>query len=175
MVNTARCCVKHVSGKLLLMRYSTREFPPYRYTPGMNPHPVVSEQGHSYGNEDPDFERDSTAAQEHFDYGLDLINHAYFWEAHEVFEFLWKQWPRESREARILQALILVAVAQLHGRRGKHGTAIKVATMGLDKIADIEGVYRRLMVLDIRRSLEQVQARGELVEDLFIPIHVGPV
>ncbi|NRA39803.1 MAG: DUF309 domain-containing protein [Planctomycetes bacterium] len=156
------------------MRYSSRAFPPYRYTPGKNPHPVISEQGHSYGHDDPDFQRDSAAAQAHFDYGLDLINHAYFWEAHEVFEFLWKQWPRDSREARILQALILVAVSQLHGRRGKNATAIKVAAMGLEKIAGIKGGYRRLAVLDIQRALEQVKARGELVDDLFIPIHVDP-
>jgi len=30
-------------------RYSSQDFPPYRYVPGLHPHPTNSPEGHSYG------------------------------------------------------------------------------------------------------------------------------
>ena len=33
-------------------RYSSPDFPPYRYVPGLHPHPTNSPEGHSYGEED---------------------------------------------------------------------------------------------------------------------------
>ena len=33
-------------------RYSSLDFPPYRYVPGLHPHPTNSPDGHSYGEED---------------------------------------------------------------------------------------------------------------------------
>ena len=33
-------------------RYTTKNFPIYRFVPGLHPHPVNSPEGHSYGLED---------------------------------------------------------------------------------------------------------------------------
>jgi predicted metal-dependent hydrolase len=44
-------------------------------------------------------------------YGIDLFNHGYYWEAHEVWEWLWNQAGRSGPQADFLKALIKLAAA----------------------------------------------------------------
>jgi uncharacterized protein len=91
-----------------------RALPPYRFVSGLNPHPVRHPDGHSHGvSEDyvllhPGRWMDSME----YLYGIDLYHHAYFWEAHEEWEGLWKLAERGSQRL-YLQALIKLSVAQL--------------------------------------------------------------
>lgn len=50
--------------------------------------------------------------------GCDLYNHAYWWEAHEAWEGLWRVVPNPSRQRRFLQGLIQVSAASLKLRMG---------------------------------------------------------
>ena len=38
-------------------RYTSQDFPPYRYVPGLHPHPTNSPDGHSYDEEDEEHKK----------------------------------------------------------------------------------------------------------------------
>ncbi|MGE3809410.1 MAG: DUF309 domain-containing protein [Gemmataceae bacterium] len=44
-------------------------------------------------------------------FGIDLFNHGYYWEAHEVWEGLWNQAGRTGPQADFLKALIQLGAA----------------------------------------------------------------
>ena len=90
-------------------RYSARPLPAYRHRPGRTPHPLRDPRGHSYASQGPDFApldpSDWARCEGHL-HAVDLFNHGYWWEAHEVWEELWRGFERGDATARILQGLI---------------------------------------------------------------------
>ena len=98
-----------------------RAFPPYRYVPGVNPHPRQSPQGHSYGKADevpPYLPPERWRENETYLYGIDLYHAGYLWESHEAWEALWhltdKKGPEgQCPEAQFLQGLIQNSAALL--------------------------------------------------------------
>jgi hypothetical protein len=51
-------------------------------------------------------------------YGFDLLNHGYYWEAHEVWETLWHACGRTGPVADCVKALIKLAAAGVKVREG---------------------------------------------------------
>ena len=102
-----------------VVRYCpNRPLPPYRFVPGLHPHPTRHPAGHSYAPAAPLHGRaawDPSAWRTLDDWlsGVDRFNTFYFWEAHEAWEGLWAAVPRDSRPARTLQGLIQIAAALL--------------------------------------------------------------
>ncbi len=106
-------------------RLSDRPFPRYRFVPGLNPHPVAHPDGHSYGEEPPalvaeaaDLRRDWRLSP-HYRFGIDLYNFAYWWEAHETWEGLWRCFAPGDPIRHALQAMIQVSAAQLKRHVGQ--------------------------------------------------------
>ncbi len=96
-------------------------FPSYSYVPGMYPHPVNNPEGHSYGVkpqivDEPDPHRWYESPR--YLYGIDLFNHGYYWEAHEVWEELWNACGRIGQTAMLLKGLIKLAAAGVKVREG---------------------------------------------------------
>lgn len=113
-----------------------RPLPPYAYVPGgPHPHPVRDPGGHSRdlpepGPLDPARWRDS----DDYLWAIDLYNAGYPWEAHEVWEGLWRQAdPGPDRE--LLQALIQLAAAAVQLRRGRPDGAARVIARARDHLA----------------------------------------
>ncbi len=103
-----------------LPRYSgTRPLPAYAFTPGVNPHPTRAPQGHSYG-------RAPEPLDSAFDWGVDLYNHGYAWEAHEAWEDLWRAEEPGSAAAAFVRGLIQCAAACLKVRLGRHDAARRI-------------------------------------------------
>ena len=98
-----------------------RDLPPYTYVPGRAPHPIADPAGHSYGRTIT-----CAAAPESSDwrdcpdylYGIDLFNHGYYWEAHEVWEAVWIAAGRRGPAADFLKGLIKLAAAGVKCREG---------------------------------------------------------
>lgn len=98
-----------------------RPFPAYSYVPGRFPHPLSDPQGHSFGTKPqrfhpPDPERWHLCQP--YRYGIDLFNHGYYWEAHEVWEGLWHACGRSGPTAQFLKGLIHLAAAGVKVRQG---------------------------------------------------------
>jgi len=118
------------------VRYSSREFPPYRYVPGIHPHPTNSPEGHSYADEDEEHEAwSSDLWRDNGDYlfGIDLYNYHYYWEAHEAWEGLWIAAVRNSSEHRFLQGLIKCVAALLKIRMANYEIQDLIGARNLSK------------------------------------------
>jgi predicted metal-dependent hydrolase len=54
---------------------------------------------------------------------MDLFDQRYFWEAHEAWEGLWHQLPRQAPRAQLLQGLIQISAAVLKSHLGEERAA----------------------------------------------------
>lgn len=103
--------------------------PPYRHRPGRTPHPERNPAGHRFLERLPPgllpAEPVSLAALPDaalFRYGEQLFRAGYWWEAHAVWEELWRAAAPKTPERAVLRAFIQLAAAALRealgGRRG---------------------------------------------------------
>ncbi len=103
-------------------RYSEEPLPPYRYVPGGDlPHPVTDPAGHFAGRAF----RAATVSplawmvDPLWLFGVDLFNQQYFWEAHEVWEPLWKGLDKAEPPGMMIQGLMQCAGGLLKVRAGE--------------------------------------------------------
>jgi hypothetical protein len=83
---------------------------------GVTPHPTENPKGHSYGQRLQPKERINPQRwydNETYLYGIDLYNYAYWWEAHEAWESLWKGVKTEFVLDHFFQGLIKISAAFL--------------------------------------------------------------
>ncbi|OAI41171.1 hypothetical protein AYO40_03770 [Planctomycetaceae bacterium SCGC AG-212-D15] len=129
-------------------------FPPYTFVPGVGPHPRSDPRGHSHG-ESPEsaapVDADDWRSSRAYLRGIDLFNHGYYWEAHEVWEMLWLAHGRKGAIADFLKALIQLAAA---GVKAKEGIAEGVRRHAL-RAAELlhQESEGRLLGMDIARLL----------------------
>lgn len=141
-------------GKRDVRRYSARPFPPYRYLPGLHPHPTRHPAGHSYEaspklNRHAPWSTDEWRTLDDWLYGVDLFNWFYFWEAHEAWEGLWAATERESAGHTMLQGLIQIAAALLKAHMGVVLGARVLAAQGLERLDRAAVTHPALLGLDL--------------------------
>jgi uncharacterized protein len=133
-------------------RCGATPFPRYRFVPGRSPHPRRP-GGHAYAQPelvpalvDPELWRTSEA----YLASVDLYNFAYWWEAHEVLEGLWKLARNAGRaeQARFFQGVIQVAAANLKRFLGAERSARALADRGLGHLASVAPSYMGVCVVD---------------------------
>jgi hypothetical protein len=95
------------------------EFPPYRFVPGLHPHPRRDPAGHSHGRPD-------LPVEQAFDAGVDLYHAGYLWEAHEAWEVCWKA-STVPAEREHLRGLIQLTAAVLKAHMGEARGARQLA------------------------------------------------
>ena len=157
-------------------RYSSQDFPPYRYVPGLHPHPTNRLDGHSYGEEDEESGKwDSELWKDNQEYlfGIDLYNYHYYWEAHEAWEGLWIASIRNSSEHRFLQGLIKLGAALLKIRMAEYEIQDLIGARNLSK-SGIELLFKvgidQFMGLDIPKFLKAYQDFVNPIYDNKIPV-----
>ncbi len=124
------------------LRLPDRPLPRYRFVPGHGPHPFRHPNGHAYTDgSPPDAPHwDSQAPwTEDFEWlrGLDLFDHRYWWEAHEVWEAIWHQVPRGSPYSELLQGLIQIAAALLKSHMGSKRAAERLLARGWTRLEHV--------------------------------------
>lgn len=161
-----------------LPRYTRRPFPPYRYLPFHPdlPHPRNDPAGHSFGAEETFFAAFSAsdwADCEPYLYGVDLFNHGYWWEAHEVWESLWLAAGRDTPAGQFVQGLIQLAGAQLKRYDGVRRGAMQLTQSGIARLQVAKGRYLGIevavLVAAAKRCLDE--DRGEYP---WIELHFEP-
>lgn len=138
-----------------------RDFPAYRFTPGVNPHPRRDPKGYAFGKPEetpPYLPPQRWRENALYLYGVDLYHQGYLWESHEAWETLWHLTGKEDVEGQFLQGLIQNAAALLKVHQGQW-----------DGARHLSGeVYRRLqfvvlsgapsfMGLDVKRLLRDLK------------------
>ena len=129
------------------MTGSDLPFPPYRHRPGRTPHPERHPDGHRFFEQLPPGLLPANPVPlaalpdaRLFRYGEELFRARYWWEAHAVWEELWRAAPRgedaETPEREALRAFIQLAAAalrrELGGRRGSR-KLLDAALSGMER------------------------------------------
>ena len=92
--------------------------PAYRYVPGLLPHPFKDPAGHGHvGPSD---------AVERWIHGQDLFDHRYYWEAHEIWEGLWKSLPRASPRWYLVRGMIQASASVLKRHMDHIGPSLRL-------------------------------------------------
>lgn len=107
--------------------------PPYRFVPKLYPHPLKHPEGHLYGKENL---WSSFSEHSRWNIGVDLFNNHYFWEAHEVWEGLWKE--KQATERDFLQSMILLSAALLQEHLGRENISKKSQLRAQSLLSDTE-------------------------------------
>jgi predicted metal-dependent hydrolase len=108
--------------------------------PGRTPHPVRDPAGHSFGQSPelpPPIDPDRCQESRVYLHGVDLFNHGYYWEAHEVWEGLWRAAGRTGTTADFLKGLIKLAAAGVKVRQGQPRGITSHAAGAADLFRDI--------------------------------------
>ena len=140
-------------------RYSSRPFPSSRFVPGRTQRPRRTSNGYSYGQPELNptaFSPDQWQSSEDYRYGIDLYNHAYWWECHEVLEGLWNRAGHHTEQGNFLQALIQLAAANLKLFMGNRQSAQKLLQYGLLRLQRVPAFY---MGMNVARLTEDVRQR----------------
>lgn len=139
-------------------RYSSRPLPPYRFVPGLNPHPHRDPGGHGYGVPSTtlgSWSPEEWRSLEPYLHGIDLYNFAYWWEAHEALEGLWHAAGRTSPHARFVQGIIHVSAANLNLHRGNVEAGQRQAHRGIGRLSRHAGtIWMGIPVDDFVRQVE---------------------
>jgi uncharacterized protein len=115
-----------------------RPLPLRPYSPGRGPRPPVDAATRADGDEVA------------FLWGVDLYNAGCYWEAHEVWEDLWRAAAAGSIAAHFYQGLIQRAAAALQATQGKRAGADRLLARARGHLARVVAaagpVYRELDV-----------------------------
>jgi predicted metal-dependent hydrolase len=141
-------------------------FPAYAYVPGRFPHPLSDPQGHSFGAKpqrpDPP-DPDQWRLCQPYLYGIDLFNHGYYWEAHEVWEGLWHACGRSGQTGQFLKGLIKLAAAGVKVREGipqgvqNHARkAAELLRQTADEVGTEDSRYLGLRLGDLIRFAQEI-------------------
>jgi uncharacterized protein len=165
-------------------RYTSAPLPPYAYLPGRSPHPRRHPQGHSHGRPEPAaaaFPAADWRESEPWRRGVDLYNHGFWWESHEVFEALWKAFGRDATpEGRLLHALVWLAAARLKAHGGARRVSLRFAGRARSALeasaprvlgADVAALARRLDACLESGAVGPIEVRLPELED---PRERGP-
>jgi hypothetical protein len=142
-------------------------FPAYTYVPGRAPHPA-SADGHLIGRDEPAGAAITGVAPSNdlaWLRGVDLFNHGYYWEAHEVWEGTWKACGKRGLIADFIKALIKLAACGVKVREGRpngirrHAAAARELLMF---VAESESTRTEVLGLSLTDMIESCEAAAHV-------------
>jgi len=149
---------------LNISRYTNINFPFKRYIPGEGQHPKDLE-GQIHIPHLPEstikFSNQTWKQSEFYLYAIDLFNHQYYWEVHEVLEKIWLKIGKTSPEGVFIQGIIQLSVAMLKKKQLNKNGVKRLADKALPKILSQHGVY---LGIDIENFLANFNRFLELEE-----------
>ena len=102
---------------------ATEPLPSHAYLPGQNPRHPDGFLDHVKHAAPAETRNDNSSSNQAWMYGLRLIEHGFYWEAHEVLETVWLNAPQNSRERHLVQGVIHIANAALKQKMSKPSAA----------------------------------------------------
>ena len=146
--------------------------PPYAHLPGQTPHPTSDPQGHRFAEGLPPLPSPLTrsAWDQSLLIGIELFNHRFFWEAHEVWEQLWIAVGRTSPAGQLAQGLIKLAAAGVKYHTDQPAAACRHARRGIELIQSAQTRWANasgfavqwdwLQLLDLGQQIAQACQRA---------------
>lgn len=112
-------------------RYSPRPLPDAPYVPGVS----SRDRRPAAAPRIDEIDYDALSTNDDFRHGIDLFNHGFPWEAHEVWEPLWFAAPRDRPERSMLQGLIHAAAAAVKAKAGALDPARNLVRSALEYLS----------------------------------------
>jgi predicted metal-dependent hydrolase len=144
-------------------RYASKlSLPSYAFIPGKAPHPIKDPKGHFYHRHDQLEELASALYPEEWRkhlgylYGVDLFNHRYWWEAHEIWEGVWRA-SLEDDVRNFLQGMIQIAAALLNAHLGteRHLSVINLSESIAFRLNSVPEEYCGVRVQKLLESFNE--------------------
>ena len=138
-------------------------FPAYRFLPGQTPRHPTGATVHAPGREDLPGPGGAWRKNHLYLAGIDHFNFAYWWEAHEFWESLWRNCNAGSACRKFLQGLIQLAAGLLKWHQGNERGMAKLAHKAADNLHRLtsalpEREYMGLDLVDLRRRVANLSA-----------------
>lgn len=139
--------------------------PPYAHLPGQTPHPASDPRGHRFADGLPPLPSPLTriAWDQSLLIGIELFNHRYFWEAHEVWEQLWKAVGRTSSAGQLAQGLIKLAAAGVKYHTNQPAAACRHARRGIALIQSAQTGWNHASDFAVQWDWQQLVDLGEQI------------
>ena len=125
-------------------------------------------KGHAYGTSElppPSVSPSRWRENATYLYGVDLYNHAYWWECHEALEGLWHLTGHQGTESQFLQGIIQVAAANLKRHVGSIEAARRLGREGMGRLASVRA--RSFMGVELGPFIRAVNDY-HIDEDCFV-------
>lgn len=110
--------------------------PRWVYLPGLTSEPDREPLERAKALVPPFYESCVHATDPAFRYGLALHDAGFFWEAHEVWEAVWKAAPKNGCDRLILRAVVQLANAKLKLRMGRAAAASRLLAEAEAELAE---------------------------------------
>lgn len=131
--------------------------PKYRYIPGKGPKDEKRQDIPKFNLKK--LNEENWKSNEAYLYGIDLFNHAFYYEAHEVWEELWHFTGRNTHEGKFLKAMIQCSAALLKSEMEELKPATRLMKSA-DKILASLKKKREWMGLPIASIYALIRKRG---------------
>ena len=112
------------------------DLPRWAYLPGKTPAPDRAPLERAKALVPKAYENGVDARDPAFRYGLALHDAGFFWEAHEVWEAVWKAAPKNGCDRLLLRGLIQRANAHLKLRMGRPAAALRLLDEAAGELAE---------------------------------------
>ena len=116
--------------------------------PGLDPHPLKHPRGHRAVPPTP---------EDRWRYALDLFDHGYLWEAHEVLEQTWRELPVHSPERDLAQGIILASAALLKAHLGDDRSAAALCERAVGLLLRVSPATARTHRVDVVRLVAELE------------------
>lgn len=92
--------------------------------------------------------------------GVFYFNQERFWEAHEVFEGVWKKSLEGEKD--LVQGIILVAAALVHHQKAEDAICLSVLNRALDKLGRSGGTYHGIDIETLKSKISYMLKAGRV-------------
>lgn len=160
-----------------MIRYQAEwALPEQAYLPGRSQRPGGDGHGSPFEAGDEPLSR-NLLLHPQYRYGVDLINHGYYWEAHESLEHVWNDLGRTGGCAGMMRGLIQISAALLKRRMGDVASSRRLWGRGMGYVADALEMAGKNSPwrFDAGRWKERCEAwenngRGETFPDIMLEV-----
>lgn len=102
---------------------------------------------------------------------LSCIENREFYEAHELFESIWKIFDKNQKyERNCTQGLVRVCIALYHYKEGRLDSALKVLKIARNQLLDCEDCFLTINLKLLLEELNKIEERMKDRKDIFLSI-----